>query len=83
MIARGKADFNAVVTHVLKIFRQKFDYFKLSIGIMEKLLIVMKATNSANPNADFLLTNKIHLKDDSKINFVNFCIKCFNGHMCV
>jgi len=83
MIAQGKANFDTVVTHVLKIFRQKFDYFKLSIGVMEKLLIVMKATNSHNANADFLLTNKVHLKDESKLNFVNFCIKCFSGHMCV
>lgn len=42
----------------------------------------MKASNQ-DANADFLLTNKIHLKDDSKLNFVNFCIKCFTGHMCV
>ena len=45
LIAKGKADFNQVVAHVLKIFKEKFNYFKLSIGTMERLLNIMLNTS--------------------------------------
>ena len=41
LIAKGKADFNTVVNHVTKMFKKKFEFFKLSIGTMEKLLAIM------------------------------------------
>mgnify|MGYP007070401114 CR=1 FL=1 len=50
MISKGKVDFNRVTTHVLQIFKDKFKYFKMSIGIMEKLLTIMSM--SENPNAN-------------------------------
>jgi len=40
-VAQGKADFNKVVGHVLKIFKEKYNYFSLSIGTMERLLNIM------------------------------------------
>ena len=44
MIAKGKADYQKVITHVLKIFKEKFNYFKLSVGTMERLLSIMLNT---------------------------------------
>lgn len=44
LVAQGKADFNQVVNHVLKIFKDKFNYFKLSVGTMERLLNIMLNT---------------------------------------
>ena len=44
MVAKGKADFNQVVNHVLKVFKDKFMYFKLSVGTMERLLNIMLNT---------------------------------------
>lgn len=47
LIARGQADFNKVVGHVQKIFMEKFKYFKLSVGTMERLLSIMLESESA------------------------------------
>lgn len=47
LLAQGKADFNQVVNHVLKIFKAKFEYFKLSIGTMERLINIMLNTTTA------------------------------------
>lgn len=41
LIAKGKADFNQVINHVLKVFKAKFVHFKLSVGLMERLLNIM------------------------------------------
>jgi len=41
MIAKGKADFNKVISHVLDIFKAKFTYFKANVGTMERLLNIM------------------------------------------
>lgn len=41
LVAKGRADFNQVVAHVLKIFKDKFNFFKLSSGTMERLLNIM------------------------------------------
>lgn len=38
LVAKGKADFQQVTDHVLSIFRDKFNYFKLSVGTMERIL---------------------------------------------
>lgn len=47
LISKGKADFNKVVNHVLKIFKDKFMYFKLSLGTMERILNIMLNTATA------------------------------------
>ena len=44
MIAKGRVEYSRVVNHVNKIFLEKFKYFKLSIGMMEKLLAIMRIT---------------------------------------
>ena len=41
LISKGKADFSKVLNHVLNMFRKKFQFFKTSIGTMEKLLNIM------------------------------------------
>lgn len=81
LIARGKLDFNAVVQHALSIFKNKFNYFKLSIGTMEKLMTIIRMTRNASANKEMLLQWKIPRGDDSQV--VNFCIKCFNGQFCI
>jgi len=48
LISQGKADFGKVVSHVCKIFKDKFNYFKLSAGTMERLLNIMLNTEKAN-----------------------------------
>ena len=37
-IAKGRADFSKVLSHVLKMFKKKFEFFKTNIATMEKLL---------------------------------------------
>src|SRR3569833_82121 len=37
LIAKGKADFSKVLNHVLEMFRKKFEFFKTSIGVMERM----------------------------------------------
>ena len=59
MIAKGRADFNNVVSHVLTIFKNKFEYFRLSIGVMEKLLTIMRITQNPGSNKELLLSSKI------------------------
>ena len=78
-LAKGKADFNRVVGHVLKIFKDKFNFFKLSVGQMERLLNIMLTQNSAAQNS-LCLSSKIPLKDASSDDAINFCVRCFKGH---
>ena len=82
LIARGQADFNKVVSHVQKIFMEKFKYFKLSVGTMERLINIMLNTTSAE-SKQLCLKHKIETKLESKDTKVNFCIRCFKGYMCL
>ena len=41
MIAKGKVEFSRILTHVLNMFKKKFEFFKININTMEKLLSVM------------------------------------------
>jgi len=66
---------------VLQIFKAKFQHFKLSIGVMEKLLTIVSMTDNPEKNKELLLTYKIPKLDESKDTMVNFCIRCFNGHL--
>ena len=80
MIAKGRADFNNVVSHVLTIFKNKFEYFRLSVGVMEKLLNIMRMTQGSAANRDLLLSSKIlNNSPDGKVP-INFCFRCFEGH---
>ena len=81
MVARGKVDFIQVVNHVLKIFKEKFTHFQLSIGTMEKLMSIMRIMRNPNANKDMLLSSKISVKDGQYM--VNYCIRCFEGQLCV
>ena len=65
-----------------KIFKDKFNYFKLSAGTMERLLNIMLNTEQAN-TLQLSLSSKIDKKGESQDTIVNFCIKCFKGHLCV
>jgi len=82
LVAKGRADFNRVVTHVLKIFKDKFTCFKLSVGTMERLLNIMLNTSTAHDKS-LSLSSKILVKHDSQEEAINFCIKCFKGHFCL
>ena len=75
MVAKGKVEFIQVVNHVLKIFKDKFVHFQLSIGTMEKLMSIMRIMRNPHANKDMLLSSKIPGKDQPQI--VNFCIRCF------
>jgi DNA topoisomerase III len=66
LVAKGRADFNKVVNHVLKIFKDKLDHFKLSSGTMERLLNIMLNLGGDDNNAS--LTSKIPVKHDSVID---------------
>lgn len=44
LIAKGKAEFAKVLAHVLKMFKLKFQFFRLNIVAMERLLEVMLKT---------------------------------------
>ena len=77
MIARGRADFSQVVNHVIDIFKQKYTYFNLSIGIMEQFFRVMIMQGEESEKEDSYLKNKIILKDESKELAINFCSRCF------
>ena len=81
LIAKGKVDFNRVVAHALAIFKDKFNFFKLSIGTLEKLMTIMRITMNPMANKDMLLTAKIPQLDSH--HSVNFCIRCFAGQFCV
>ncbi len=78
MIAKGKVDFAKVVGHVTQIFKEKFKYFKMSIGVVEKLLTIMSMSENPAANKELLLSYKIPKKTASEA--INFCIKCFAGH---
>ena len=81
LIAKGKVDFNKVVSHALAIFKDKFNFFKLSIGVLEKLITLMRLTQNPGSNKDMFLSAKIPRLDDH--HSINFCIRCFNGQLCV
>lgn len=59
MIAKGRVDFNRVVSHVTQIFKDKFKYFKMSVSVMEKLLTIMSMSENPNANKELLLSYKI------------------------
>lgn len=79
MVAKGKADFEQVVQHVLKIFKAKFQYFKLSIGTLEKLLTILSMTDNPQANKELLLSYKVPCADTALSTRINFCIRCFAG----
>jgi DNA topoisomerase-3 len=56
LISKGKADFSKVLNHVLNMFLKKFEYFKLSIGVMEKLMniMIMQSGGAAGKQMEFL-----------------------------
>ena len=83
MIARGKVDFNRVVQHVTQIFKDKFRFFKLSIGTMQKLMTIMYKSQNPDANKELLLSYKIPHRADSAKTEINFCIKCFSGYLTV
>lgn len=83
MIAKGRADYNRVIEHVTKIFKDKFNYFRLSKGVMEKLLQIMRMNENPNANKELLLSYKISQQFQSSGKVVNFCLKCFQGHFCL
>jgi len=78
LIAKGRVDFNKVVSHVLSIFNDKFRYFSLSIGIMEKLLTIIRISMCADSNRELLLSSKIHMNSADKAEAINFSIRCLN-----
>lgn len=80
MIAKGKADFNRVIQHVTNIFLAKFKHFKLSKGVLEKLLTIMRMNENPNKNRELLLSYKIEQECPVPEKALNFCIKCFQGH---
>ena len=64
LVAKGRADFNRVVNHVLKVFKDKFNFFKLSVGAMERLLNIMLDIGTADKS--LRLSSKIPIKHDSE-----------------
>ena len=81
MVARGKVDFIQVVNHVLKIFKEKFQFFQLNIGTLEKLITILRIMRNPNANKELLLSTKIPMQDGEQK--VHFCIRCFKGQLCV
>lgn len=47
---------------------------------MEKLLTIMSMSDNPKANKELLLSYKIPVKAESQDSYINFCIKCFNGH---
>jgi hypothetical protein len=82
MIAKGRVDFNRIVQHVTEIFRKKLNYFKLNIGQMERIIMIMLSSATDNKHLD-CLSNKIEPNYGSRETSINFCNKCFKGHLCV
>jgi DNA topoisomerase III len=82
LIAKGKADFNRVVDHVLTIFKKKLQYLKLNVGAMERILTIMLNTAAGDKSLE-CLSNKIVMSRDAEERAINFCNKCFKGHYCV
>lgn len=50
---------------------------------MERLLEVMLKTQSGRLGKDFYLSSKIPMKLESEKTVINFCLKCFKGHICL
>jgi DNA topoisomerase-3 len=59
LISKGKADFSKVLNHVLNMFRKKYEFFKLSIGTMEKLMKIMISSSGLSGMDYMQLTNKM------------------------
>lgn len=59
----------------------KFTFFRLNVGTMERILNIMLNVGDANNSS--CLSSMIRVKDESKDSFINFCIKCFKGHFCL
>jgi len=83
LISKGRADFLKVVSHVLKIFKGKFNHFKLNVGAMQRLMAIMLSTSINDKKSLACITNVIKLKEESKDTYVNFCVTCFRGHICI
>ncbi|CDW89802.1 dna topoisomerase 3-beta-1-like [Stylonychia lemnae] len=83
LIAKGKADFNKILSHVLNMFKKKFEFFRANIISMEKILALMLKSSRGLASNEFLLSNKIKHDDSSDFRktALNFCIKCFKGHL--
>lgn len=80
LIAKGKADFSKVLNHVLSMFKKKFEYFKLSIGELEKLFKLLVYSSSKSTEL-VCLKSKVPIKEEIKKTAVNFCIKCFKDFL--
>ena len=50
---------------------------------MEKLLTIMSMSDNPKANKELLLSYKIPVKSESNDSFINFCIRCFNGHFTI
>lgn len=61
MVAKGKADFSRILSHVIKMFKEKFLFFKANIKTMEKMLSVMVLTSKGKMLRDLSLVNQIKL----------------------
>jgi hypothetical protein len=55
----------------------------MSIGVMEKLLMIMSMSENPNANKQLLLSYKIRPKLESTEEIINFCVKCFAGHFVI
>ena len=66
---------------MLHIFKAKFEHFKLSVGTMEKLLTIMSMTDNPQANKELLLSYKVPCPETVEENNINFCIRCFQGHL--
>lgn len=64
-------------------FKKKFEFFRLNIQTMERLLEVMLKTQSGKLGKDYYLSSKIPMKMESEKFALNFCLKCFKGHICL
>lgn len=62
LIAKGKVEFSKVLNHILTIFKKKFEFFRLNIVTMQRLLEVMLQTQSGKMGKNFQFSSKIHLK---------------------
>ena len=62
LIAEGKADFNMVLSHVMKMFKKKFDFFKKHIDVMQKLFSLMAAQTSGTGISAYQLRAKIPIE---------------------
>ncbi len=62
LIAKGRADFNKVLAHVIGMFKKKYEFFRINIGTMEKLIKIMIATNGVLGVPTPQIVQKINLE---------------------